>query len=74
MPHDFFEPQPSNLSSRGKLVFYLRMVLHDWPDKYCIKILQNLVPALKNGSIVLFNESVMPPMGSVNKFVERLGK
>lgn len=74
MPHNFFEPEPSNLSSRGNLVFYLRAILHDWPDKYCIKILQNLVPALKDGSIILINESVMPPMGTVNKFVDRLGK
>ena len=74
MPHDFFEPEPSKLSSRGNLVFYLRLILHDWPDKYCIKILQNLVPALKNGSIILINDSVLPTMGTVNRVLERLGQ
>ena len=74
MPHDFFEPHPSKLSSRGNLVFYFRMILHDWPDKYCIKIIQNLIHVLKDGSIILINESVMPPMGTVNKFVDRLAR
>ena len=75
MPHDFFEPEPSDLSSRsGNLVFFLRMILHDWPDKYCIKILKNLIPALKDGGIVLINESVVPPMGTVNQVIERWGR
>lgn len=77
MPHDFFEPEPADLlsSSHGKLVFFLRMILHDWPDKYCIKILKNLVPALeKNGGTVLINDSVVPPMGTVNQVIERWGK
>ena len=74
MPHDLLEPEPSNLSSRGNLVFYLRLVLHGWPDKYCIKIIQKLVPALKDGSTILINDSVLPKMGTVNKVVERLGK
>ena len=77
MPHDFFDPEPANLSSsrsgNGNLVFYLRMILHDWPDKYCVKILKNLVPALKDGSVVLVNESVVPPMGTVNQVIQRWG-
>ena len=65
----------SHGSRDGKLVFYLRMILHDWPDKYCIKILKNLIPALeKDGGIVLINESVVPPMGTVNQILERWGK
>ena len=65
----------SHGSGNTKLVFYLRMILHDWPDKYCIKILKNLIPALEqNGGIVLINESVVPPMGTVNQILERWGK
>ena len=29
---------------KGKEVYLLRAVLHNWPDDYCVKILQNLLP------------------------------
>ena len=35
---DFFEPQPIKNAN----VFLLRMILHDWSDKYCAKILRHL--------------------------------
>lgn len=73
MPHDFFAPQP-DLSSRGKVVFYIRLILHDWPNKYCIRILRNLIPALKDGSTILVNETVLPPVGAVNVALEKLGR
>lgn len=37
---DFFEPQPALPATPD--VFLLRMILHDWSDKYCIKLLRNL--------------------------------
>ncbi|KAF7791400.1 hypothetical protein EIP86_002414 [Pleurotus ostreatoroseus] len=36
--HDFFTAQPI----QAPAVFLLRMVLHDWSDKYCVKILTEL--------------------------------
>lgn len=36
----FFDPQPKFLKSPD--VFLLRFILHDWSDKYAIKILKNL--------------------------------
>ncbi|KAI0314195.1 S-adenosyl-L-methionine-dependent methyltransferase [Amylostereum chailletii] len=36
--HDFFTTQPVKNAD----VFLLNTVLHNWPDKYCVKILQNL--------------------------------
>jgi hypothetical protein len=56
MVHDFFEEQPV----QGAAVYFLRWVLHDWPDKYAIKILQALIPALKAGSRVIIMEAVVP--------------
>jgi hypothetical protein len=34
--------------------------LHDWSDKYAIKILRALAPALKRGARIFINEAVIP--------------
>ena len=55
--HDFFTPQPLH----GAKAYYLKMCLHDWPDKQCIEILSQLKPALKSGySRILLDEIVIP--------------
>ena len=56
MAHDFFTEQPVH----GAEVYFLRWILHDWSDKYAIKILQGLIPALKDGSRVIIMESIVP--------------
>jgi len=54
--HDFFTPQPI----QGARAYFLHSVLHDWGDDESIRIIENLVPALKSGySRVLFNEIVV---------------
>lgn len=59
--HDFFTPQPI----QGARVYYLKMVLHDWPDEQCKQILANLKPALKEGhSRILLNEIIIPDVGA----------
>jgi hypothetical protein len=61
MAHDFFTPQPV----KGAKTYYLKMVLHDWPDAQCRDILSNLKPALKPGhSKILINEIVIPDTGA----------
>jgi len=57
--HSFFEPQPISAD-----IYFMRFILHDWPDAYCIKILNNLIPAMKTGSRVLVFDSVLPEPGS----------
>ncbi len=54
--HDFFNKQPVY----GADVYFLRAVLHNWSNKYAVKILQNLVPALKPGAKIVLNETVVP--------------
>ncbi|KAF2771887.1 putative hydroxyindole O-methyltransferase, partial [Teratosphaeria nubilosa] len=55
-PHDFFTPQPI----KHARTYFLHSILHDWGDEDCLRILENLVPALKSGySKVLFNEIVL---------------
>lgn len=59
--HDFFTPE----DIRGARVYYLKMVLHDWPDEQCKQILSNLKPALKQGhSRILLNEIIIPEVGA----------
>lgn len=59
MTHDFFTEQPVH----GADVYFLRWVLHDWSDKYSLKILRNLVPALKPGAKVVVMDAVLPKPG-----------
>ena len=59
--HDFFTPQPI---SNAK-VYYLKMVLHDWPAEQCRQILSNIRTAMKPGySRILVNEMVIPETGA----------
>ncbi|KAJ6001354.1 hypothetical protein N7522_006581 [Penicillium canescens] len=54
--HDFFTPQPVI----GARAYSLHSILHDWSDGDGVRILENLVPALKKGySRVLLNEIVV---------------
>ncbi|KAI0206668.1 S-adenosyl-L-methionine-dependent methyltransferase [Astrocystis sublimbata] len=56
MAHDFFTPQ----TLRGARTYYLRNVLHDWPDDKCVEILQNLKPAMTAESRILVDEMILP--------------
>lgn len=60
MVHDFLTPQHIQAA-----VYYFRMIFHDWPDKYCIKILRQLIPVLASGSKVVINDAVIPGPGTV---------
>lgn len=65
--HDFFEEQPVKDAD----VYLLRLVLHDWSDKYATKIIKALVPALKPGAKVVVNDRVIPGRGEAHYLVER---
>jgi chemotaxis methyl-accepting protein methylase len=67
MEHDFFTEQPV----KGADVYFLRWILHNWSDKYCIEILRNLAPALKKGARVVVNEFCVPPPGILTPFQEK---
>lgn len=54
MVHDFLTPQPVRAA-----VYFFRMIFHNWPDKYCVKILQALIPALEPGARVVINDAVI---------------
>ncbi|KAJ3552567.1 hypothetical protein NPX13_g11081 [Xylaria arbuscula] len=56
MTHDFFIEQ----SIREADVYLYRACLHNWSDKYAVRILRALIPALKVGARVLLNDVVVP--------------
>jgi hypothetical protein len=58
--HDFFTAQPIK-SARA---YYFSTVLHDWPDSYCHKILQNVIDAMGPYSKILLNEIVLAEKGT----------
>lgn len=58
LAHDFFEPQPESV--RGARAYFLRMILHDWPEDHCRKILGHIRDAMTPGySKLLINETVV---------------
>lgn len=60
--HDFFTPQPT--PAQGARAFYLRNIMHDWPDDKCIEILQHLKDAMADDSMILIDEMVLPDTGA----------
>lgn len=54
--HDFFQPQTVVAN-----VYFMKAVLHDWPDEQASKILQALVPALRPGARIILCEGLAPP-------------
>ena len=55
MPHDFFKPNPVKNAD----VYWLRYILHDWSDDYCIKILSAIRESMGPNSRVLVCDQVM---------------
>ncbi|RWA08813.1 hypothetical protein EKO27_g6294 [Xylaria grammica] len=54
--HDFFTPQPV----KGARAYFMRSVLHDWPDDVCRKILGQLKDAMTPGySKILISDCVV---------------
>jgi O-methyltransferase domain len=65
--HDFFTPQPIVAD-----VYLIGAVLHDWLDNRAIEIIQNLIPAMKDGARIILAENVKMPSGSQPYFFEAI--
>ncbi|ROV96535.1 hypothetical protein VMCG_07778 [Cytospora schulzeri] len=63
MVHDFFTTQPVV----GADVYFFRWIVHNWSDKYSIKILRSLIPALKTGAKIIVSDAVLPGPGEIPK-------
>ncbi|MCJ1251526.1 hypothetical protein MMC30_008761 [Trapelia coarctata] len=53
---DFFVDQPV----KGARAYYLRNILHDWPDDRCLTILSHIKGAMGPDSLLLVDEMVIP--------------
>lgn len=67
MAHDFFTEQPVKNAD----VYFFRWVFHNWADKYCVKIVRALIPALKHGARLLIQEMLLPEPGTTSCYEER---
>lgn len=65
MAHDLFAPQTICAD-----VFFFRWIFHNWPDKYCVRILKAQLPALKTGARLIVQEAFMPEKGTVPQWRE----
>lgn len=43
-------------------VYYMRFIVHDWPDEECVKILSNIRAVMATGNRLLIHEWVMQPL------------
>ena len=66
MAHDFLNEQPVEANC-----YLFRRIFHNWPDAYCVRILQNLIPALQPGARIVINDNVMPEPNTVGLIAER---
>ena len=55
MPHNFLTEQPV----KDAEIYLFRWIMHNWSDPYCVKMLQNLCPAMGTSSRVLIYEHVV---------------
>ncbi|KAJ4393747.1 hypothetical protein N0V93_002962 [Gnomoniopsis smithogilvyi] len=53
---DFWNPQPH----KGALVYYMRNILHDYPDEKALTLLANTIPALSKDSVLVIDEMIIP--------------
>lgn len=65
--HDLFSPQPVKNAD----IYFYRAVFHNWPDKYCIRLLESLLPALKKGARVRIHDPMTPEKGKLDFWKER---
>ncbi|KAI2613378.1 putative sterigmatocystin 8-O-methyltransferase precursor [Hypoxylon sp. NC1633] len=59
-PYDFFTPQPIE----GARAYYMRNILHDWPDDKCKEILHNVKAGMTEQSVLLIDEMVLSERGA----------
>jgi 6-hydroxytryprostatin B O-methyltransferase len=65
--HDFFTPQPIKNAS----IYLLKHIFHNWSDSKGAEILNQIVPAMGQGSRILIIEAIVPEPGTAPLYVDR---
>ncbi|PHH83547.1 hypothetical protein CDD83_2962 [Cordyceps sp. RAO-2017] len=66
--HDFFEEQPVKDAD----VYFFRWIFHNYSTPYAIRLLRNLIPALRPGARVVINDLCLRDPGAEEPWDERL--
>ena len=76
MVHDFMTEQPikgtftlvqSTFTTNiflGARAYYLRNIMHDYPDEKCVVILGQIVKAMSKDSVILIDDMILPNQGA----------
>ncbi|GAP92082.1 putative sterigmatocystin 8-O-methyltransferase [Rosellinia necatrix] len=67
MKHELFEQQTVRAD-----VYFFRMVIRNWGDKYAVGILKAQVPALRPGAKILIQDACMPEPDAIPLWRERV--
>ena len=66
MAHDYYTQQPVQAEA-----YLFRWIFHNWPDAYCIRILHQLIPALRPGAQIIVHDHLLPEPNTVSLLKER---
>jgi O-methyltransferase domain len=55
--HDFFQPEPI----KGAQIYFMRYIIHDWPDADALRILGNVRDAMSSESRLLVCDRIIMP-------------
>jgi O-methyltransferase domain len=66
--HDFYTPQPVKDAD----VYFFRWICHNQSDKYGVKMLQALIPALKPGAKIVINDNCLPAPNTADPWDEKI--
>ncbi|PKK49473.1 hypothetical protein CI102_4957 [Trichoderma harzianum] len=64
--YDIWTEQPL----KGAKVYYLRNILHDYPDEKSIAIIQNTLSAMSSESVLVIDEIIIPNKGAHSRSTE----
>lgn len=83
--HDFFTeqtlkdadgmhliPESKVTKANRTAVYFFRWIIHNYSTPYAVKLLKNLVPALKPGARIIINDHCLRDQGAENPWDEKL--
>lgn len=65
-------PPLTNTCVPAKIVYFFRWIMHNYSTPYAVRILKNLIPALKPGARVVINDHCLLEPGQENPWDERV--